>query len=59
MKCFYAQSLERTRDKRHARLNTQRKILEVLWTCGDEERMMRSASTRHSHRAHHARLTMN
>lgn len=32
VKRFYAQSLERTGDKRHARLNTQRKILEVLWT---------------------------
>ena len=32
VKSFYARSLERTGDKRHARLNTQRKILEVLWT---------------------------
>ena len=32
VKLFYAQSLERTGDTRHARLNTQRKIIEVLWT---------------------------
>ena len=32
VKRFYAQSLDRTGDKRHARLNTQRKILDTLWT---------------------------
>ena len=31
IKRWYAGSLERTGDQRHARLNTQRKILEVLW----------------------------
>ena len=28
---YYRQSLERTHDVRHARLNTQRKILEAMW----------------------------
>ncbi len=28
---YYRASLERTHDVRHARLNTQRKILEALW----------------------------
>jgi hypothetical protein len=28
---FYRASLERTHHVRHARLNTQRKILETLW----------------------------
>jgi transposase len=32
VKRFYEQSTERTGDKRHARLNTQRKILDTLWT---------------------------
>lgn len=32
VKQFFAASLERTHDKTHARLNTQRKILAVLWT---------------------------
>jgi transposase len=32
VKAFYEASLKRTFDRRHARLNTQRKILAVLWT---------------------------
>ncbi len=35
---FYKESLERTNDPIHARLNTQRKILTVLWTLWKEER---------------------
>lgn len=31
IKSFYQASRERTHDVRHARLNTQRKILETLW----------------------------
>jgi len=29
--CFYQQSRQRTGSVRHARLNTQRKILETMW----------------------------
>lgn len=32
VKCFFQASLERTGNRVHARLNTQRKILNVLWT---------------------------
>jgi transposase len=32
IKDFYQQSVERTGDKRHARLNTQRKVLATLWS---------------------------
>ena len=32
VKAFYQQSVERTGDKRHARLNTQRKVLATLWS---------------------------
>lgn len=32
VKRYYQKSLERTHSVRHARLNTQRKILEVMWT---------------------------
>ena len=32
VKRYYLKSLERTHSVRHARLNTQRKILEVMWT---------------------------
>lgn len=32
VKDFYLQSVERTGDKRHARLNTQRKVLATLWS---------------------------
>lgn len=35
---FYRQSLERTQQKTHARLNTQRKILKVLWTIWRKDR---------------------
>jgi len=38
---FYRASLERTHDVRHARLNTQRKILTALWRmwrCGESFR---------------------
>ena len=31
IKTFFAASLERTHDKTHARLNTQRKVLASLW----------------------------
>jgi hypothetical protein len=30
-KTYFQQSLERTKDRTHARLSTQRKILTVLW----------------------------
>lgn len=32
VKAFYQQSVERTGDRRHARLNTQRKVLGTLWS---------------------------
>ena len=32
VKRFYLQSLQRTQNRKHARLNTQRKILAVMWT---------------------------
>jgi hypothetical protein len=38
VRCFYLDSLKRTHDHNHARLNTQRKILtvmQVLWKKGE------------------------
>lgn len=39
---FYRASLERTQDKTHARLNTQRKILAVLWAMWKSMEVYRS-----------------
>lgn len=37
VKAFYEASLQRTFDRRHARLNTQRKILAVMWALWRKE----------------------
>jgi transposase len=50
IKTFYEASLERTNNKTHARLNTQRKIVESMWAlwkngaCYDPERLLGPAS---------------
>lgn len=50
IKTFYEASLERTNNETHARLNTQRKIVESMWalwkneSCYDPNRLLGSAS---------------